>query len=231
MADPREVTPRRRGGRPVLWILSAVLVGLPLSCAVLLPIFEAAKLSGPSTNCRSYLKQLGTALLMYEQDYDGRFPPAAYVEGTHSVTQPALLYPYVKNYDVWECPTDRKNGIKNHTYDGTPNDTTVSYGYNGFGLAPGGRGLLESQVKQPGNTVTFVESASYLAVPPELVPALGGKPPEYRHHSGDDPAINVGWVDGHVTMVKRGKLEEVLTREAEKSLGPGIDSFRYWNRW
>ena len=227
-----DAPPRRGCGRPTLWAVAAVLIGMPLSCAILLPIFWNAKLTGSTTNCKSNLKQLGTALLMYCQDYDGHFPPAAYVEGTQSVTVPSLLHPYLKNYQVWECPTDRKNGVKDHTYDETPSDTSVSYGYNGHGLAPNGKGLTEEQLKQPKNTVAFAESTSHLVVPPGLAPALGGTAPAYRHRAGEDQLrINVSWVDGHAKTEATGKLEEIANEEAGKRLGPGIDSFRYWNRW
>jgi prepilin-type processing-associated H-X9-DG protein len=225
-----EASPRRGCRRPVFWILGAVLIGVPLSGQVIWDVFTGAKLSGRVTICQSNLKQISTALMMYTYDYDERFPPAAYVEGTHSVAVPALLAFYLKNDRVWECPTDLKNGIKNRTFDGNRDDITVSYGYNGRSLAPGGKGVKRSQVKQPANTIAFVESDSHLVAPAGLVAALGGTPPAYRHPAeGGPPRLNVAWVDGHATTLVPGKLEEVITQESGKRVGPGIDAFHYWN--
>lgn len=167
---------------------------------------------------------------MYTQDYDERFPPTAQVVGTRSVTLPGLLHPYSKDNQVWECPTARKNGVKNQTYDGTPDDTTTSYGYNGHALAPKGDGVTQGQVRAPKDTISFIETDSILAVPSTLAPALGGTSPRYRHPTSDErPALNVGWVDGHVKRVEPGMVEEVVQQEGGKRLRSGIDSFRYWN--
>ena len=49
--------------------------------------------------CQSNLKQLGLAMLMYAQDYDGRLPI--------SFRWCDALYPYVKDVDVFNCPGDK----------------------------------------------------------------------------------------------------------------------------
>jgi prepilin-type processing-associated H-X9-DG protein len=51
-------------------------------------------------SCQSNLKQLSTALLMYMQDYDERFPPAD--------RWTPNLQPYIKNNSVYKCPSDPK---------------------------------------------------------------------------------------------------------------------------
>jgi len=211
--------------------LLVVIAIVAVLAALLFPVFPRPHHSARAEACQSNMKQLGTALVMYLQDYDERSPPAAYVEGTHSVTLPFLLHPYLMNKGVWECPTARKDGVKDETYDGTADDTSTSYGYNGHGLAPGHIGITYSQVREPVDTIALVEADSYLAVPPTLAAALGGTPPVHRHRSGKTPAmINTCWVDGHVKRMKTGKLEELATQENGTVLGAGIDSFRYWNR-
>jgi prepilin-type processing-associated H-X9-DG protein len=165
------------------------------------------------------------AMAMYSQDYDERFPPGAYAVGTQSVTLPALLHPYIKNERVWQCPMVAKEGDRISTYDGKPDDTTVSYGYNWAGLTRSGIGVRAGQVRQPVETVAFVETTSHLATPPMLIPALGGTAPAYRH----DRTLNVAWVDGHVKFEKPGKLEMTAEEEGGKPTGSGIDRYRYWN--
>ncbi len=48
------------------------------------------------STCSSNMKQLATALLMYSQDYDGRFPIAGRWDTD--------LMPYIKNAAVLRCP-------------------------------------------------------------------------------------------------------------------------------
>lgn len=216
--------------RPITWGIAAVLVGMPLSCAILIPVFEGAKRMPRVSQCAANLKQLGTGLQMYVQDYDEHFPPA--VQSGHSgpVTIPAILHPYLRNSDVWECPAARQQGARNQTFDGTSNDTSISYGYNGHALAPGGRGVRASQIRQPAATIAFLDSTSPLTTPTLLVPVLGGTAPAYRHRIGDEPLfVNVCWVDGHVKREQSGKLEQILSEEGGKQLKDGIDRFRYWN--
>lgn len=51
------------------------------------------------TTCQSNLKQMGTAMQMYAQDYGGKFPPADEWND--------LIYPYTKNPKLLICPLAR----------------------------------------------------------------------------------------------------------------------------
>jgi len=172
-------------------------------------------------SCLSNAKQLTIALLMYVQDYDERLPPHAYVPANPDTALPFLLLPYIKNRQVFRCPTDPQEAS---AFDGTPADGTVSYGYNWLALSPRGRGVRYRDVKKPGETVTFVDSASYLATPTPLL-ILGGTPPAARHLD----FVTVGWLDGHVKAGKRIGLEERAPAE-EGRPERMIDRYRYWNR-
>jgi len=74
--------------------------------AILFPVFAHARERARDVSCQSNEKQMGLALVQYEQDYDNTLPPAAtWMEAT---------YPYIK-YSI-RCP------------DVSTADTT-SYGY------------------------------------------------------------------------------------------------------
>jgi len=210
--------------RTAVIVLGVLLLGGAL-IAVVVDSFFAAKQLPRATMCRSDLKQIATALSMYVEDYDQRLPPTGYAAGTKSVVLPSLLHFYIKNGNVWECATAAKDGARNHTFDGSPGDGSVSYGYNGNALSPHGPGLPLERVKQPKDAVAFVDAGSYLATPHSLVPALGGSSPEYRH-SG---TANVAWLDGHVKSTKQAQLEASAEEEAGKPLVSGIDRFLHWN--
>jgi len=53
--------------------------------------------------CLSNLRNVGVALTMYVQDYDGRFPPMRFAAETQKA-----LYPYLRNRDVFFCPVTKK---------------------------------------------------------------------------------------------------------------------------
>lgn len=98
---------RRAGGAGSSYAVAAVIVGWGASLALyvgLPSIQEMHRASRrPTTfSCLSNLKQLGTGMMMYAQDYDQRLPPATQWN--------AGLYPYVKNERIFRCPETETEG-------------------------------------------------------------------------------------------------------------------------
>ena len=217
------IYPRRRPVVNPVELLVVLLI-LAVLAALLFPVFST-RFEGHPPSCKSHLRQLSVALQMYLQDYDNRYPPAAYVMGTQSYTLPGLLHTYIKNKTVWECPQAHPERDSLATYDLTPADTTVDYGYNAAALNRNGRGITLDQVAAEEATVAFAESSSYRTAPNALTPALGGTPPAYRH----EEYTTIGWADGHVQRLEREVLEKTVTREHGRQLGSGIDCYPYWN--
>ncbi len=58
--------------------LLVVLAIIRILSAILLPVFAGARGKARQASCASNVKSLGTAILMYAQDYDERLPLAAY---------------------------------------------------------------------------------------------------------------------------------------------------------
>ncbi|NPV47250.1 MAG: DUF1559 domain-containing protein [Armatimonadetes bacterium] len=87
--------------------LLVVIAIIAILAAILFPVFAKAREKARQTSCLSNLKQIGTAFVMYAQDYDERFPkyrqgsapPACYVMWSH------VLEPYIKNTQVFICPS------------------------------------------------------------------------------------------------------------------------------
>lgn len=103
--------------------LLVVIAILAILAAILFPVFARAREKARSAACVSNLKQLGAAMSMYCQDYDGKFPwavdPAdrycpqiwnAYPTWQALIPFMPLLHdvlePYVKSPQVWACPSD-----------------------------------------------------------------------------------------------------------------------------
>jgi prepilin-type N-terminal cleavage/methylation domain-containing protein len=117
--------------------LLVVIAIIAILAAILFPVFARARNKAREASCISNGKQLALAVRMYVQDYDETFPSARIVPGcpypdyNASIPYmlaaerqyggyPTLLNPYVKNHQVFYCPSDD-----------TPADTnptrTVSY--------------------------------------------------------------------------------------------------------
>jgi len=90
-------------------------------------VFAKAREKARQASCQSNLKQLGIATAMYLQDYDGMYPFASMGYNNaagHPMYWFNLYDPYVKNKQVWICPTAGRQ-------DST--DVRTTYGVNGAG--------------------------------------------------------------------------------------------------
>ena len=111
--------------------LLVVIAIIAILAAILFPVFAQAREKARQTACISNQKQIGLGLTQYVQDYDEAFPfnwsGAAF---NISRLNPApssykwmdAIFPYVKNEQVFTCPSDN-----------TPTKT-YSY-YQNFGFA------------------------------------------------------------------------------------------------
>ena len=78
--------------------LLVVIAIIAILAAILFPVFAQARAKARQTSCLSNMKQIGTATMMYAQDYDesvGRKWWDWHVD----------LEPYVKNDGVFTCPS------------------------------------------------------------------------------------------------------------------------------
>lgn len=96
-----------KGRVPVWLIIVLSLCGLGVAgCCVLslilYPVFNQAKDKAINTQCLSNLKQLGTAQIMYSQDYDEHFPLASQWGD--------LTESYVKDRERYRCPSVSDKG-------------------------------------------------------------------------------------------------------------------------
>jgi hypothetical protein len=78
--------------------------------AVLFPVLARAREKARQAICLSHLRQLGTAVMLYTQDYDEYLPNNfAGKKDTNLWNDRAgngLLGPFLKNKSVWFCPSN-----------------------------------------------------------------------------------------------------------------------------
>lgn len=96
--------------------LLVVIAIIAILAAILFPVFAQAREKARQTGCASNCKQLGTAFMMYLQDYDERFPAMTWFDSYDtsrnwlgSLSWPLVLIPYHKNTGKGSflvCPSD-----------------------------------------------------------------------------------------------------------------------------
>jgi len=95
------------GGGFTLIELLVVIAIVAILAAILFPVFSRARENARKTTCVSNLRQLGLALHMYAQDWDGVYPLDKYIgnsdERLWRLVQP--IYPYVRNRHIFYCPS------------------------------------------------------------------------------------------------------------------------------
>ena len=97
--------------------LLVVIAIVAILAAILFPVFATARGNARKITCLSNLRQIGTANLMYASDYDdlpvwGGDPPdlsgawGNNADVANMRPQHEVLMPYLKNKEVWRCPSD-----------------------------------------------------------------------------------------------------------------------------
>ncbi|MGD9497689.1 MAG: DUF1559 domain-containing protein, partial [Armatimonadota bacterium] len=89
--------------------LLVVIAIIAILAAILFPVFARAREKARQASCTSNLKQIGTAMMMYTQDYDEVLPDCLMGRDTNDPTRyfawTAVIMPYVKNNQLFECPS------------------------------------------------------------------------------------------------------------------------------
>lgn len=142
--------------------LLVVIAIIAILAAILFPVFQKVRENARRTACLSNEKQIGLAVIQYNQDFDEKFPcaTAATLIFTPTATKTGypngwanMIYPYVKSTALYACPDDSAQGTK----------VSYSMNYNiwnhtdGQGL-DGGQGL--AQITSPASIVLLYEGGS-----------------------------------------------------------------------
>ncbi len=184
---------RRRQKRAFTLIeLLVVIAIIAILAAILFPVFAQARAKARQASCLSNMNQMGKATMMYSQDYDEMlFPyrtrdvnPFAAQQIALGHTQAAtrtfynqLLNSYVKNWDIWRCPSKPNAWVNVAT---ACKDTELRYcsygGQNSYSANyycfPADLGLALAALSGPAGTVILMDGSYYGALPMNP-PALG----------------------------------------------------------
>jgi prepilin-type N-terminal cleavage/methylation domain-containing protein/prepilin-type processing-associated H-X9-DG protein len=102
---------RIRRGFTLIELLVVIAI-IAILAAILFPVFARAREAARKSSCQSNLKQIGTAFLMYVQDYDETWPNIWNGVVDINLAPPTgynwawAVQPYIKNTQVFRCPSD-----------------------------------------------------------------------------------------------------------------------------
>jgi prepilin-type N-terminal cleavage/methylation domain-containing protein len=105
---------RGEGGFTLIELLVVIAI-IAILAAILFPVFAKAKQQAYKTQCMSNLKQLGTAMVMYADDYDGVFCGSVVPKGGGWVSWDTAIEPFVKSPKVYKCPADGSPGTRSYS--------------------------------------------------------------------------------------------------------------------
>ncbi len=88
--------------------LLVVIAIIAILAAILFPVFARAREKARQASCSSNLKQIGLGMAMYLSDYDEMYPNRnmVWLDGSGGLTDWGILEPYIKNNQIWRCPSD-----------------------------------------------------------------------------------------------------------------------------
>ena len=147
----RACFPGKRGAFTLIELLIVIAI-IAILAAILFPVFAQAREKARQTACLSNQKQIGTAFMMYTQDYDENLPswPFNSIGVNPTFSAPGnwgwamwvdTVMPYTKNREVFSCA----NGPRTDAYRRGPepavaNRALVHLAYNEY-LMDSGRGF------------------------------------------------------------------------------------------
>src|SRR5438876_9360749 len=102
----------RRRGFTLIELLVVIAI-IAVLAAILFPVFAQAREKARAAGCTSNLKQIGTAIQMYAQDWDEHFPYSYFFDlktFEYNLTWDVMIYPYVKMGVANDAPGDRSKG-------------------------------------------------------------------------------------------------------------------------
>jgi prepilin-type N-terminal cleavage/methylation domain-containing protein/prepilin-type processing-associated H-X9-DG protein len=199
-----------RAGRRAFTLIELLVVIAIISilASIMFPVFARAREAARQTTCRSNLKQIGTAVMMYREDYDGSNPPWFEVKNDNTVftlpdgsTNTGVLWqhglhPYVKNYGIFDCPSSL-----------SPKYQGQFTGSIGYGMNPSASAVPDAAISRPSDFILFADSRFIRVMPYnkdttdssiQVDPTCNAYP-MYPLHNG---TADVCYYDGHVKAVK-----------------------------
>jgi prepilin-type N-terminal cleavage/methylation domain-containing protein/prepilin-type processing-associated H-X9-DG protein len=210
---------RRSSGFTLIELLVVIAI-IAILAAILFPVFAQAREKARQASCLSNQKQLSTAMAMYMQDYDERFPNwrtlvAKSAENPNAkITWVENMQPYCKNKNIWICPSDNTPGFK-----ATNPTTQNSYWLNAYvfrwsGYSPTAPpSVTLAEIRYPATTIVLCDGPAndgqhvWPGPPTDWCGLEKSCVASQERHSG---GINFNFADGHTKWYRVSSLKSTV---------------------
>ena len=202
--------------------LLVVIAIIAILASMLLPALSKARETARNANCKSNLKQLGTATILYSNDYDGHIPAFATSNSYSNCWCYELAVYCGKEHGslstIFRCPSNRVDWKGRDINTQPLGWASISYGitialYNSgagpAGVYNGGKYYAAkiSNLKRASKTLYIAEAEQALNVANSYYPLVENKLPGIGSWSGvgnyhNNNTCNTLFVDGHVNGEK-----------------------------
>jgi prepilin-type N-terminal cleavage/methylation domain-containing protein/prepilin-type processing-associated H-X9-DG protein len=225
--------------------LLVVIAIIAILAAILFPVFARAREKARQAACLSNQKQIGLAVMQYTSDYDG-FYPMRYggacppdCENAKVRSWKNMLMPYIRNFDVFRCPSNPT---------AMQPDSIGTAATNKVGVFPGGYAMYLPDAwlcSQFGNGCGFPQSDAGIPAPansllilehsyrwPDTGPYLGYVEPAPSTNPNIQPGpstwnsghsknrCNIIYMDGHVKF-------KYLRQTFDETGSPPLNEWRF----
>jgi prepilin-type N-terminal cleavage/methylation domain-containing protein/prepilin-type processing-associated H-X9-DG protein len=229
--------------------LLVVIAIIAILAAILFPVFARAKAKANQNNCLSNVKELQLAVIMYSSDWSQVYPLAYNCCGGLTWYWQGTLYPYIKNMQIYICPSDPTvGGSINVCCPTNTNNNGVnqfSYGFNsylGIGGSPTNPGadIAESEpaLQYPAEMMGISDAVAWY-IPTAIggtgfgdnsttfagalgAMCTGGSGTNCRHNLG----CNMGFMDGHAHWMPLSSIPDPT--QPAGTVTNGITNCHFW---
>ncbi|MBW3622775.1 MAG: DUF1559 domain-containing protein [Armatimonadetes bacterium] len=188
--------------------LLVVIAIIAILAAILFPVFAKAREKARQSACANNVRQIGTSLAMYTDDWDGTLPAYRH-NNSGGLYFREQLQPNIKSVAVWVCPSDScpagsynirgANGrMERERRSYIPNAQVV--GNNDGGPRNDRGAIVLADIKDPAGVIAITEKRTgvrdwHLDFPQDVLPPYGGEHSiEKQRHGGGSNHI---FADGH----------------------------------